>query len=153
MIAYDNQSEKVCLFAKISRENVSRKLSGRRPVEHLHFFGTDMSRCMRNIKRGKQCGSEDSSYFIICERANKSAPGTGEHKCKPKIMDDEMNFLRSLARDIVNDMEEASQLVTGLLHFEQSLAHQVRKDMKLNTVGTYNGFCNGDFISTQMSYR
>ena len=48
-----------------------------------------------------------------------------------------MNSLRSLATDIVNGMEEASWPVTRLVHFEESLAHQVRKDMKLNTVGTH----------------
>ena len=72
-----NQTENVCLFTKISRENVSCKLSGRRPVKCFWFFGTEMSRCMWNIKRGKQRASEDSGYFIIGERANRSAPGTG----------------------------------------------------------------------------
>jgi len=101
VIAYDNQTSKLCLFAKISRENVSRKLSGRRSVERLRFFGTEMSRCMQNVKRGKQRSSEDCGCFFIGERANRSAPGTGEYQCKPNISNNEMKSLRSLASDIV----------------------------------------------------
>mmetsp|Transcript_21011 Transcript_21011/g.46644 ORF Transcript_21011/g.46644 Transcript_21011/m.46644 type:complete len:275 (-) Transcript_21011:773-1597(-) len=137
VIAYDNQTPKLCLFAKISRENVSRKLSGRRPVERLRFFGTEMSRCVQNVKRGKQHSSEDSGCFFIGERANRSVPGTGEYQCKPNISNDEMKSLRSLATHIVRDMEEASRAVSRHLKFEESLACQIRKDMKLKTVGTY----------------
>ena len=49
---------------------------------------------------------------------------------QPKITDNEMNSLRSLARDIVNDMEEASQPVMRHLHFEECLARQVRNDVQ-----------------------
>lgn len=102
-----------------------------------------------------QRASEDSGYFIIGERANRSAPGTGEYKCKPKITDNEMNLLRSLARDIVNDMEETSWPVTRPLHFLKShIGSPSKKGYEVEHCWNIcNGFCNGDFISIQMSYR
>ena len=136
VIVYDNQSTKLCLFAKISRERVSPKLSGRRPAERLRNFGKEMSRCMLNIKRGKQCGSEDSGYFIVGERPNRSAPGIGDYKCKPNITENKLSSLRSIAGDIVNDMEEACRPLKYHLQFEESVAHQLRNSFKLNTVGT-----------------
>ena len=77
LIAYDNQSKKVCLFAKISREKVSRKLAGKKPMKRLRLFCSEMSRCMQNIPRGQQRGSQEDSgsCFIVGERANRAAPG------------------------------------------------------------------------------
>ena len=67
LIAYDNQSQKGCLFAKISREKARRKMGGRKPVKRLRFFSSEMFRCMRIIPRGKQCGSVDNGYFVVRE--------------------------------------------------------------------------------------
>lgn len=137
LIAYDNQSKKVCLFAKNSREKVCRKLGGRKPLKRLRFFSSEMSRCMRNIPRGKQRGSVDSGYFIVGERANRSAPAIGEYKCKSHITEKEFNSLCCLAVDIVKDMESALTPLTRHLYLEESVARQVRMGRNLNTVGKY----------------
>ena len=137
LIAYDNQSQKVCLFAKIAREKVLRKLGGRNNAKRLRFFSSEMCRCMRNIPRGQQCGSVDNGYFIVGERANRNAPGTGVYKCKPNIKKKDFESVQCLAREIVNDMEEAIRPLTRHLHLEESVAHQVRNGRILETVGTY----------------
>ena len=137
LIAYDKQSKKVCLFAKISREKVCRKMGGRKPLNRLRYFSSEMSRCMRNIPRGKQRGSVDSGYFIVGERANRSAPGIGEYTCKSHITENEFDSLHCLAVDIVKDMESALTPLTRHLHLEESVARQVRMGRNLNPVGKY----------------
>ena len=49
VIAYDDNSKNVCLFAKVSREHALQTLGGRGCVERLREFGEEMSRCMLNI--------------------------------------------------------------------------------------------------------
>ena len=73
------------------------------------------------------------------ERANRNAPGIAKYMCKPHVTEKEFNSLRCLAVDIVNDTEAAlTPLSRHLhLHLEESVAHQVRKGRKLNTVGKY----------------
>eukprot|EP00534_Pseudo-nitzschia_fraudulenta_P003218 CAMPEP_0201136286 /NCGR_PEP_ID=MMETSP0850-20130426/54804_1 /ASSEMBLY_ACC=CAM_ASM_000622 /TAXON_ID=183588 /ORGANISM="Pseudo-nitzschia fraudulenta, Strain WWA7" /LENGTH=327 /DNA_ID=CAMNT_0047407577 /DNA_START=5 /DNA_END=988 /DNA_ORIENTATION=+ len=138
LIVYDNQSQNFCLFAKISREKVLRKLGGRNPAKRLRLFSSEMCRCMRNIPRGQQRGSVDNGYFIVGERANRSAPGIGGYKkCKPNIKEKDFKSLQCLACDIVKGMEEALWPLTRHLHLEESVAHQVRKGRNLDTFGIY----------------
>ena len=92
---------------------------------------------MRNIPRGKQRGSVDSGYFIVGERANRSAPGIGEYTCKSHITENEFDSLRCLAVDIVKDMESALTPLTRHLYLEESVARQVRLGRNLNPVGKY----------------
>lgn len=53
VIAYDDQSNHVCIFAKVSRQHSSRRSSGKRPVKRLCSFGMEISRCMQNTNRGQ----------------------------------------------------------------------------------------------------
>ena len=60
---------------------------------------------MLNINRGQQQGSDNDGYFIVGERENRNATGTGEYKLKPNITDEKINSLRTTAGGIVRDME------------------------------------------------
>ena len=138
VIAFDGNSKRVCLFAKVSRQNSLRNLGGRGKVERLRHFGYEMSRCMLNVKRGQQRGSDDDSYFIVGERANRNTSGIGEYKCKPGISQEQMSVLRTLAGAIVFDMEKNVRAFSQHLQFDESVAQQVTSQRNLNTVGKYS---------------
>jgi len=106
-------------------------------VECLRSFGMEMSRCVQNINRWKQRGSDDNGYFIVGERPNRKGSGIRPYRCKPNITDEEINSLRCVAGGIIKDLETTTLPFTQHLQLEDSVISQAREGSNLNTVGKY----------------